>query len=147
MSPPPERSTRARVTRPGPSTGPTEAVARPVASSGPIEADHVLLARLSIEGIGGSNKIPVSQAVSREYPIPQEIKNGGSALIKLYVEERMKRIEEHNSRIQECVVNETQYLREATRGDGVVQCPDCGAEVPWGSVLYHRTRMCPKSRI
>ena len=87
MSPPPERSTRARVTRPGPSTGPTEAVARPVPT---IEADHVLLARLSIEGIGGSNKIPVSQAVSREYPIPQEIKNGGSALIKLYVEEKMQ---------------------------------------------------------
>ena len=128
MSPPPERSTRARVARPGPSSEATEA-----------ELD--LVARFSLEGIGGSRKILVSNAVSREYPVPQEIKNGGSALIKIYIDERIRKIEEHNSRILECVRDQTEVLREATRGDGVVQCPDCGNDVPWGNVLYHRNRM------
>ena len=127
---PPQRSTRARGSRPGPSTQPASA-----------ELD--LVARFIIIGVEGPRKIPVSDAVSRDHPVPQVIKNGGSVLMKMYIDDRIKNIEEHNQRVMETLRMETENLRETSRGNGVVQCPDCEVEVPWGSALYHKTRVCP----
>ena len=46
-------------------------------------------------GISGERKIPVSQAVSQEYRLRM--------VIRLYVDERIKKIEEHNKKVLEQV--------------------------------------------
>ena len=64
--------------------------------------------------------------------MPEEIRILGYDVITLYVDERIKKIEAHNLEIQEKVREETLTLREASRGQGVVRCPDCDEDVPWG---------------
>ena len=59
-------------------------------------------------GVEGSRKIPVSDAVSRDHPVPQVIKNGGSVLMKMYIDDRIKNIEEHNQRVMETLRIETE---------------------------------------
>ena len=98
-------------------------------------------------GVSGDRKIPVSEAVSREYRVPEEIRILGYDVITLYVDERIKKIEAHNIEIQEKVREETLTLREATRGQGVVRCPDCDEDVPWGHVMSHRIRTCANLRV
>ena len=53
----------------------------------------------------------------------------------------------HNDSIRQEVVETTEELRDNTRGDGVVTCPDCGDQVPWGSVLSHRIKTCHLRRV
>ena len=93
-------------------------------------------------GISGDRKIPVSDAVSQQHRVPDEIKTS------VYIDERIKLIETHNQKIMEIVRLETIQLREATRGrGGVVMCPDCQEEVAWGHLLTHRTRTCTNCRV
>ena len=70
-------------------------------------------------------------------PSPQtEIKNLAHAMVKLYIDARIKKIEEHNAHVLECVQQDTMDLREATRGWGLVVCPECMEDVPWGSLCF-----------
>ena len=99
-------------------------------------------------GISEDRKIPVSDAVSQQHRVPDEIKTLGYTSIKLYIDKRIKLIETHNQKIMEIVRSETIQLREATRGrGGVVMCPDCQEEVAWGHILTHRTRKFTNCRV
>ena len=98
-------------------------------------------------GIGGARKIPISDAVSKENRVPDEIQNLGHEMIKKYIDARIKKIEEHNQRLFEAIQKETFSLREATRGSRVVVCPECNEEVPWGALMHHRTRTCKHCRV
>ena len=81
-------------------------------------------------------------------PSPQtEIKNLAHAMVKLYIDARIKKIEEHNAHVLECVQQDTMDLREATRGWGLVVCPECMEDVPWGSIMLHRTGLCKNCRV
>ena len=40
---------------------------------------------------------------------------------------------------------ETEEIREMTRGEVNVECPDCGQIVHWGSLRIHRIEMCDES--
>ena len=71
----------------------------------------------------------------------------GSKKIKLYIDARIKIIEEHNAAILEAVLQETIEMRNATRGMGVVTCPECAEEVYWGALIDHRTRLCRNCRV
>ena len=71
-------------------------------------------------GITGDRKIPVSEAVSRECRVPEEARELGYSVITLYVDERIKKIEAHNSKVLEDVRKQTITLRGVTRGQGVV---------------------------
>ena len=97
--------------------------------------------------VSGDRKIPVSEAVSNVYRVPEEVRILGHAVITLYVDERIKKIEAHNLEIKERVREETLTLREATRGHGVVRCPDCDEDVPWGNLMNHRMRTCANIRV
>ena len=119
----------------------------PSTISTPTTAEIALVEKYSGLGITGDKKIPVSEAVSREFRVPEEVLELGYSVITLYVDERVKKIEAHNSRVSENVRKETFTLREATRGQGVVNCPDCHEDVAWGDLLNHRTRTCPNCRI
>jgi len=98
-------------------------------------------------GICGDRKIPVSEAVSNEYRVPEEVRVMGYEVITLYVDERIRKIEAHNLNVYEMVRNETITLREATRGQGIVRCPDCQEDVAWGHLMAHRTRTCSHLRV
>ena len=37
----------------------------------------------------------------------------------------------------EVIEQETYGLREATRGSGVVVCPECAEEAHWGALMHH----------
>jgi hypothetical protein len=106
-----------------------------------------LVERFSGQGIGGTRKIPVSDAVSKENRVPDEIKSLGHRVVKLYLDARIRKIEEHNAVILESLIQETYDLRNATRGMGVVSCPECEEDVPWGSLMDHRTRLCRNCRV
>ena len=101
-----------------------------------------MVERYSGLGISGDRRIPVSEAVSHEYRVPEEVRVLGYEVITLYVDERIKKIEAHNLKVAEMVRQETITLREATRGQGIVRCPDCEEDIPWGHLLTHRTRTC-----
>ena len=45
-------------------------------------------------------------------------------------------------KVLENVREETITLSEATRGQGIVRCPDSNEDVAWGNLLTHRTRTC-----
>ena len=94
-------------------------------------------------GIEGDKKIAVSDAVNSENRIPDEIKALGHAMVKMYIDKRIKKIEEHNTCILDTFNQETIELREGTRGWGFVVCPECLEAVPWGSIMLQRTRSCP----
>ena len=67
--------------------------------------------RYSGLGITGDRKIPVSEAVSRECRVPEEVRALGYSVITLYVDERIKKIEAHNSKVlRGC--EETNYYLE-----------------------------------
>jgi hypothetical protein len=106
-----------------------------------------LVERFSGQGIGGIRKIPVSDAVNKDNRVPEEIKSLGHRVVKLYLDARIRKIEEHNAAILETVIQETYDLRNATRGMGVVSCPECEEDVPWGSLMDHRTRLCRNCRV
>ena len=106
-----------------------------------------LVERFSGQGIGGTRKIPVSDAVSKENRVPDEIKSLGHRVVKLYLDARIRKIEEHNAVILESLIQETYDLRNATRGMGVVSCPECEEDVPWGSLMDHRTTLCRNYRV
>ena len=119
----------------------------PSTSSTPTTAEIELVERYSGLGITGDRKIPVSEAVSRECRVPEEARELGYSVITLYVDERIKKIEAHNSKVLEDVRKQTITLREVTRGQGVVNCPDCHEDVAWGHLLIHRTRTCTNCRV
>ena len=116
-------------------------------SSTPTTAERSIVEQYAGLGISGERKIPVSQAVSQEYRLPEEIRALGHMVIRLYVDERIKKIEEHNKKVLDQVREDTLLLREATRGQGVVICPECMEDVAWGHIMGHRTRTCPNSRV
>ena len=94
-----------------------------------------LVERFSGQGIGGTRKIPY------------EMKSLGHRVVKLYLDARIRKIEEHNAVILESLIQETYDLRNATCGMGVVSCPECEEDVPWGSLMDHRTCLCRNSRV
>ena len=106
-----------------------------------------LVKRYAGVGVAGCKKIPVSDAVTTEHRVPDEIKSLGHRVVKLYIDARIKIIEEHNAAILEAVLQETIEMRNATRGMGVVTCPECAEEVYWGALIDHRTRLCRNCRV
>ena len=98
-------------------------------------------------GIEGNRKIPVSHAANTANRVPDEIKSFGHRVIKLYLDARIKKIEEHNAKVFRLVRKETIAMREETRGMGVVVCPECSEEVHLVSLLEHRTRLCINCRV
>ena len=85
--------------------------------------------------------ISVSDA-RQEHTVPDEVKSLGHLVVKVYIEERIKKIEEHNENVLVTVCQDTLKLREATRGAEIVICPGCGEEVAWGRIMTHRIRCC-----
>ena len=53
----------------------------------------------------------------------------------------------HNAAVKAAVVACTEELRSATRGQGVVVCPDCEEEVAWGNLLSHRLDQCKETKV
>ena len=98
-------------------------------------------------GIGGDRKIPVTDAVSAENRIPEEVKALGYLMIKFYIDERIKVIEAHNKLVLERVREDTMDLKEATIGRSVIICPECMEDVPWGAIMLHRTKLCIDCRV
>ena len=76
---------------PGPSS-------TPGSSSTPTTAEWNLIGKFAGVGISGDRKIPVSDAVSQQHRVPDEIKSLGYTSVKLYIDERIKLIEAHNQR-------------------------------------------------
>ena len=58
--------------------------------------------------------------MNSENRVPDEIKALGLAMVKRYMDERIRRIEEHNACVLDTVRQETMDLREVTRGWGLV---------------------------
>ena len=58
-----------------------------------------MVERYSGLGISGDRRIPVSEAVSHEYRVPEEVRVLGYEVITLYVDERIKMIEAHNMKV------------------------------------------------
>ena len=113
----------------------------------PTLVERNLLDMYAARGIEGDKKIAVSDAVNSENRVPDEIRALGLAMVKRYMDERIKRIEEHNACVLDTVRQETMDLREVTRGWGLVVCPECLEDVPWGSIMDHRTKSCSKCRV
>ena len=113
----------------------------------PTLVERNMLDMYAKRGIEGDKKIAISDAVSSKNRVPNEIKALGHAMVKRYMEERIRRIEEHNAHLFEIVRQETVELREVTRGWGLVVCPECMKDVPWGSIMDHRTRSCSNCRV
>ena len=88
-----------------------------------------------------------SFGIGTPYIIHKAFRELGYSVITLYVDERIKKIEAHNSKVLEDVRKQTITLREVTRGQGVVNCPDCHEDVAWGHLLIHRTRTCTNCRV
>ena len=99
----------------------------------PTLVERSLLEMYAGQGIGGDRKIAVSEAVNAANRVPEDIKKLGYHMIKLYIDARVKKIEEHNANVLEEVRKDTVELREATRGWGHVICPECMDDVPWGN--------------
>ena len=74
-----------------------------------------MIERFSGQGIGGTRKIPVSDAVTKDNRVPEDIKSLGHRVVKLYLDDRIRKIEEHNAAILETVIQETYNLRNAMR--------------------------------
>ena len=74
---------------------------RPCTSSTPTAAELALVDKYSGVGVSRDRKIPVSEAVSREYRVPEEIRILGYNVVNLYVDQRIKKIEVHNLEIRE----------------------------------------------
>jgi hypothetical protein len=103
-----------------------------------------LVERFSGQVIGGYRKIPVSDAVTKEYRVPEEIKSLDTELSSsIYI----RKIEEHDVTILETVIKETYDLRNATCGMGVIFCPECEEDVSWDSLMDHRIRLCNNCRV
>lgn len=131
---PEQRLLRQRQREPGPSNLPTV-------------VERTLIDNYAGLGISGDRKIAISDAVNADNRVPDEIKNLGHAMVKMYIDARIKKIEEHNAHVLECVQQDTMDLREATRGWGLVVCPECMEDVPWGSIMLHRTGLCKNCRV
>ena len=97
--------------------------------------EHNLIEKYAGQGIDGDRKIAVSEAVSSTNRLPEEIRNLGHNMMKMYINARIKKIEEHNERILEAIRKDSMELKEATRGWGTVVCPECLDDIPWGSIL------------
>ena len=93
-------------------------------------------------GIGGARAISIHQMVNRQFRIPEFVKKIGSHATTFYFDERRSFLTTHNEAIRKAVTEETERLREASRGDGVVTCPDCSDQVAWGNLLPHRLETC-----
>ena len=63
-----------------------------------------MIERFSGQEIGGTRKIPVSDAVTKDNRVPEEIKSLGHRVVKLYLDDRIRKIEEHNAAILETVI-------------------------------------------
>ena len=98
-------------------------------------------------GIEGTSAISIHIMVSRKFRIPGFIKEIGTHAITYYFDERRRMITSHNENIRRAVEQHTAALREQFRGCGVVECPDCREQVPWGSILAHRLESCKKKRV
>ena len=75
------------------------------------------------------------------------MKDIGTHAVTFYFDERRRMITGHNDAIRRAIEEDTEALREASRGDGVVVCPDCGMEVAWGNILPHRLEICKNKRV
>ena len=80
--------------------------------------------------------IPITEAHSRNNPLPPDIAGASREVFLLYIENRRQEIRENNRRVERAVRDRTARLREeAGRGNRIV-CPDCGEEQSWGE-LWH----------
>ena len=113
----------------------------------PTVVERNLIEMYAGQGIGGDRKIQVSEAVNATNRVPEEIKKLGYNMIKMYIDPRVKKIEEHNANVLNTVRQDSMELREATKGWGLVVCPEFMDDVPWGSIMLHRTGLCRKSRV
>ena len=119
----------------------------PSSSSLPTLVERRIVEKYLEVGIGGDRKIPVTDAVSAENRIPEEVKALGYLMIKFYIDERIKVIEAHNKVVLERVREDTLDLKEATLGRSVIICPACMEDVPWGAIMLHRTKLCVNCRV
>ena len=99
------------------------------------------------KGIDGSHAIPLSQAVSRRYRIPNFVAKLGQTAKTFYMNERIRMITEHNDAVRRAVIVHSEEMRQQFCGAGVVLCPECATEVAWGNLLPHRLEYCPKKRV
>ena len=67
----------------------------PSSSSVPTLVERRIVEKYLEVGIGGDRKIPLTDAVSAENRIPEEVKGLGYLMIKFYIDERIKVIEAH----------------------------------------------------
>ena len=111
------------------------------------DADKAAISLAAARGIEGTRSISTRELVSAKYRIPNFVKKIGSTALTLYFDERRRMMGAHNAAIKAAVVASTEELRSATRGQGVVVCPDCEEEVAWGNLLSHRLDQCKETRV
>ena len=55
-----------------------------------------------------------------------------------YMKMRKDLINHHNDRVRNEVEEESDDVREMTKGRSVIQCRECGSDVHWGNIRVHR---------
>ena len=85
--------------------------------------------------------------LSREFPVPAFVREIGPSGMMFYFDERRRMMTAHNESVRQAVIKDTNAIRNRTRGDGVVMCPDCQEEVAWGNLLPHRLELCSAKRV
>ena len=70
--------------------------------------------------------------------MPERIRSLGDAVKVAYFKMRGDLITSHNERVSQEVEEESDLIRDMTRGHPSIECAECGEEVAWGSVRIHR---------
>ena len=62
----------------------------------------------------------------------------GNAVQLMYYKMRKDLITSHNQRVREEVEEESDLIKDITRGSPAIECSDCGTDVAWGNIRDHR---------
>ena len=70
--------------------------------------------------------------------MPSEVRALGTSVVLGYMKMRKDLINNHNERVRQEVEEESDEIREITKGQSVITCRECGVEVHWGNIRAHR---------
>ena len=70
--------------------------------------------------------------------MPESVRAFGEAVQLAYYKMRKDLITSHNQRIRKEVEEESELIRDLTRGSPAIECSDCGGDVARGNIRIHR---------
>ena len=76
--------------------------------------------------------------VSRRYRVPETVRGMGEAAVREYLRMRSALVDSHNKDVEQAVEEESEVIRDLTKGHPVIVCQECDQDVYWGNIRVHR---------